>query len=70
MNEAIIYAAGGIDVRLKRTAYKGSERIDLRIWCDIEGERRPTRKGVSVPLEHVPVLIDALRAMLAGGAHE
>jgi len=70
MNEAIIYAAGVIDVRLKRTAYKGSERIDLRIWCDIEGERRPTRKGVSVPLEHVPVLIDALRAMLAGGAHE
>ncbi len=67
MNEIILYESGSVDVRITRAAYKGSERVDIRIWADIAGERRPTKKGVSVPLERVPVLIDALHAMLEGG---
>lgn len=66
MSEIILYEAGSVDVRIKRAAFKGSERVDIRIWADIAGARRPTKKGVSVPLERVQALIDALR-VVAGG---
>lgn len=67
MSEIILMAFDHSDVRITRSIFKGVERIDIRTFLDINGERRPTKKGVSVPLDRVSDLIDALRAMSAEG---
>lgn len=67
MSEIILMAFERSDVRVSRSTFKGVDRIDVRTFVDIDGERRPTKKGVSIPLDRVPDLIDALRAMSAEG---
>jgi len=41
--------------------FKGQPRFDVRHYYEAEGgEMRPTKKGINIPLELVPRLIDAL----------
>jgi hypothetical protein len=51
------------EVRITLGAYKGVERLDIRVFADIEGLglHIPTKKGVSVRLEQLPELIVALQ---------
>lgn len=68
MDEIIVHATDRTDTRITRTIFKGVERVDIRVYMDIDGERRPTKKGVSLPLDKLPALIDALRVMQSQGA--
>jgi hypothetical protein len=50
-------------VRIALDEYRGSKLIDIRTvcqWGDVDAFR-PTRKGVSLKLEHLPALIEALQ---------
>lgn len=67
MSETILFASDWSDTRVTRSTFKGVDRIDIRQFIDIKGERRPTKKGVSIPLDRVPDLIAALQALSAGG---
>ena len=59
------------EIRLSLSEFKGELRADLRTWYDPRerGERKPSREGVSLRIEHIPALIEALQeaGKLAGG---
>lgn len=67
MSETILFASDWSDTRVTRSIFKGVDRVDIRQFIDIKGERRPTKKGVSIPMDHVPDLIAVLQALSAGG---
>ena len=52
-------------LRLSRSEFKGVERIDVRhFYLDKDsGEFKPTKKGVSIPIEKIPALIKRLKAI-------
>ena len=66
MSEIIIFAADSYDIRVSRAFFKNIDRVDVRTFMDIAGERRPTKKGVSLPLDHLPDLIAALQTLARG----
>jgi hypothetical protein len=47
--------------------FRGHPLIDVRVYAAYsgQGEARPTRKGVSLKIEHLPALIEALTAAAA-----
>jgi len=48
-------------VRVQLCQYNGTSLIEVRIyWRNHEGEYRPSRKGISLGLKHLPALADAL----------
>ena len=62
-SEVILCASEKTDTRITLGTYRGIERVDIRIYCDINGERRPTKKGVSVPILLIPRLIESLQTL-------
>ena len=53
------------EVRVYLSAWKGCNLIDVRTYvepCDMDGEWRPTRRGVTLALGRLPELIDGLVA--------
>ena len=51
------------EIRVSIDQFKGTELLDVRIFAnfdDGDGERRPTKKGISVKVERLPELIAAL----------
>ncbi|WP_267421805.1 transcriptional coactivator p15/PC4 family protein [Methylobacterium sp. GC_Met_2] len=52
------------EVRIALTEFNGHELVDVRVFAAIEtgGERRATKKGVSLSRRHLPELIRALQA--------
>jgi uncharacterized protein (DUF488 family) len=40
--------------------WKGQKRLDIRTWVDIEGEFKPTKKGVAIPAEQVEEFLKAV----------
>ena len=52
------------EIRIRRTHWKGRDYIDVRLFIskDATGERIPTRKGITLPPDLLPDLIDALEA--------
>jgi len=64
--EIVLYSTERTDTRVARSTFKGVDRIDIRTYMDIAGERRPTKKGVSIPVDRLTDLITALQSI--GGA--
>lgn len=50
-------------VRARLTSWKGREYADLRVFAESEGEYVPTKKGLSVRVEDIPKLVDAVAAL-------
>lgn len=50
------------EVRISLSEFHGTPLVDLRVFADFkgEGERQATRKGVSLKVERLPDLIEAL----------
>lgn len=63
MMEIVVLSSVWSDTRVTRSTFKGVDRIDIRTFMDISGERRPTKKGVSIPLDRLPYLIAALQSV-------
>jgi hypothetical protein len=56
------------ELRVSLPRFKGVELIDVRTFAQFgsgEEAKRPTRKGITLKIEHLPQLIDALTAALA-----
>ena len=46
------------------TEFKGHDLIDLRIYADAQGEWIATRKGITIRVDHLPAIAEALRRAL------
>lgn len=55
------------EVRVALTEFNGHLLVDIRTFADIDGERRATKKGVSLNRAKLPELIAALKAAERGG---
>jgi len=57
----------GYCVRVSRSTFRGRERLDVRHFFEARpgdpDTRRPTKKGVNLPLELLPQLLAALHAI-------
>ncbi len=53
---------GAEEVRVALTSYRGTVIIDVRVFSEFGDavERRPTKKGVALPLGRLPALIEKL----------
>jgi len=62
-----IPAGRGLAVRIARTTWRGKSRVDVRQVFEVRPghpeTRQPTKKGVSLLLEHLPRLLAALHAI-------
>ena len=59
---------GGLELRVSRKQYNGSDLVDIRLWL---ASGKPTRKGVTLALADVDEVIDSLKAAQAAfGAEE
>jgi Transcriptional Coactivator p15 (PC4) len=53
-------------IRVSLTEYKSKALVDCRIFYQAnDGEYRPSPKGISATLNHLPALADAMRKALA-----
>jgi len=53
------------EVRVEVGEYRGVTRVDARVWQEgWDGSPLRTRKGLSLPADAIPELIDALEAAL------
>ena len=59
----------GYGVRVSRSTFRGRERLDVRHFFEARpgdpDTRRPTKKGVNLPLDLLPALLAALHAVEA-----
>ena len=55
------------EIRVSLSEFKGHRLVDVRTYADFDGqgERRATKKGISLKLEKLPDLIQALEAAAA-----
>jgi hypothetical protein len=50
------------EIRVTIKAFRGAQYLDIRQhWRDDGGEWHPTKKGVSLNVEYVPDLLEALQ---------
>ena len=56
----------GEEIRATLSTYRGAVRAHLRLYYrTADGEWKPTQKGVSVPIDHLDTLDDAVHALKA-----
>ena len=48
-------------VRVSLTQYKGRQLIDLRVFCESKGAIRRTKKGLTLSVDHLDNLEEAIR---------
>lgn len=53
-------------INVKHCVLKDKEYIDIRIAFEKEGEFLPSSKGVSIPIEKVSDIIEAINAVVPG----
>jgi hypothetical protein len=54
------------EVRASLSNYRGELRADIRLWVPGDGEDElvPTKSGISVPVEDLPRLLEAVQALI------
>jgi hypothetical protein len=68
MTDRVVYAwpkNAREEVRATLTEYRGYRLADLRVYADDDGEDVPTKKGLSVRIEDLPRLREAVDALIA-----
>ncbi len=61
------------EIRVSLGEFRGQERVDVRtFYRNDDGEFTPSRQGISLPVERVGELIDALIGLdtPSGGGHD
>jgi hypothetical protein len=68
------FEAGRHTFRASVSQFRGATYLDLREWYEPEPGKplKPTRKGISVPVEYLDELREAVEALatVAGGDHK
>lgn len=49
------------EVRIALSVFKGKTRCDIRVWYSAGDEYRPGKQGISIPLDQVQALREALQ---------
>jgi hypothetical protein len=57
---------GFCEIRVSFESYKGNDLVDIRQYMPIDGEMRPTRKGIAVPTK----LLNEFCALVEKAAEE
>jgi hypothetical protein len=52
------------EIRFSVQEYRGTDLIDIRVYLDNAGEYRPTKKGISVPMERFNEFIRCLNRVV------
>lgn len=60
---AVIGKSKTQEVRLGINQYKGMALMSIRTFMEIEGEKRPTQKGISLKTEFYPQLKEGIQAL-------
>ena len=60
---AVIDKSKTQDIRLGINQYRGMNLMYIRTFIEIEGEKRPTQKGVSLKTEYYPQLKEGIMAL-------
>lgn len=50
----------GDELRLTFSTYEGKPVIQFRDWYEVDGNRRPGKKGISLPVKSLPEIVSAL----------
>ena len=50
-------------VRFGISTFRGREYLDVRQWVEIDGQLRPTRKGISLPRDCLRELVEGVEAL-------
>lgn len=61
--ELVLQRGPDIELRIALTEFKGQQYIDVRTWWKPAGEFKPTKKGVSIPVESLDQVIQVLEAI-------
>jgi len=48
------------NLQVSVSEFRGQDRLDVRHLWEKDGEWRPTKKGVNVPLDEAPIVIEAM----------
>ena len=61
---ACIEKNGSQDVRVRLRELYGQTHVDVRVFTEVrdDDERQPTKKGVTLKVERLPELVDALQS--------
>lgn len=52
-------------IRVQLSVYRGQERLDIRYqYVDREGDLRPTKRGISIPFESAPQVLQAIQQVI------
>ena len=51
------------DVRAVLNEYNGQQLVDIRVWIELDGVWKPTRKGISVGVDLLPELAQAVSSL-------
>jgi Transcriptional Coactivator p15 (PC4) len=73
-NESIVYSFpknSKEEVKARLSTFQGYRLADIRVWtADANDEEFPTKKGVSVKVEELPKLLEAVQALVAAAEEE
>lgn len=50
----------GDELRLTFSTYEGKPVIQFRDWYEVDGDWRPGKKGISLPVKSLPEIVSAL----------
>jgi hypothetical protein len=59
----------GEAITIGMSTYQGKNVIDIRVWRSTDGRLRPTTKGLTTELKHLPRLAKALGQAVVGPAN-
>ncbi len=57
---AVIHKNAGEEFHVRLSNYRNAQYVDLRLYANYAGKRIPTRKGLTIPLDLLQPLRDAL----------
>ena len=52
------------ETRIGLSTFKGKARCDIRVWYQVNGDYRPGKQGISIALDQLPALQEALQKAL------
>jgi hypothetical protein len=48
---------------IKKTSYKGNDRVDFRVWLNSPTYKGPTKQGFALPMEKVDDFVEIVNGM-------
>ena len=48
---------------IKKTSYKGNERIDFRVWLNSPKYKGPTKQGFALPMDKIDDFVEIVKKM-------